>query len=522
MKRLFGLLAVMWLLVPAMAQAEWRQATSRNFTVYSEGGEQELRGATAKLEKLHLILRAMQNVTRPPSPLKLRVFLMDNADGVAATMAVPFGGVQGYYDAGQRGPFLIGTRSAGGSETGLDPVVVLQHEYSHGFMFEYFPATYPTWYVEGFAEFWGTLRILDNDVVEVGQPAGHRFASFTDNRWLPLRKILGARSYADVSDVDLIYAEGWLLLRYLFENKERSGQLQSYLTAINKGVSYEKAMDDAFGPGAKALDEELIRYAGSPRFSVLRVPFRPIDVGPIEIRTLTPAEAALMGSEIRATRGLLARETPDFVHDVRSAAARYPDDPAALLMLAEAERLAGNPAGAGAAADRLLRLQPDNPRGLVHKGMAALEGLKASGTAAEAAWTEARRPLVRAVQLAPNDPVVLEAYYDSFVVQGVLPPPGAQNALFRALNLVPADDNLRYRVAADFERRDMIEDAATVIRPAALAMRPENEKQKKARERDEEKYRLAGQSLHETPAEMLKRLESKLAARPAAPAPAGG
>jgi Flp pilus assembly protein TadD len=150
---------------------------------------------------------------------------------------------------------------------------------------------------------------------------------------------------------------------------------------------------------------------------------------------------------------------------------------------------------------------------LAEKSLAALKELKASGNAVASRWEEARRPLVRAVQLAPSDPRVLEAFYDSYVEQGVLPPPGAQNGLFRALQLVPADDDLRYRVAADFERRGMIEDAVTVVRPAALAMRhDETEKQKKERQRDEEKYRAAGRSRHETPVEMLKRLETKLAA----------
>jgi tetratricopeptide (TPR) repeat protein len=276
-------------------------------------------------------------------------------------------------------------------------------------------------------------------------------------------------------------------------------------------------MDEAFGPGAKALDRELRGYAAATRSSILRLPFKPIDVGPIEVRSVTPAENALMASEIRRTRGLLAREVPTYVRDVRAAAVRYPADPTALFMLAEAERLAGDPNAALAAADRLLHFQPDNSRGLTEKALAALEILKASGGGHEAAWTEARKPLVRAVQLAPSDPLVLEGYYESFRIQGLLPPPGAQNALFRALTLVPADNELRYRVASDFEQRNMLQEAMVVIRPAALAMRhTETEKQKKRRERAEEQYRAAGHTRHETPVEMLKRLEMKFAeVRPA-------
>ena len=497
---------------PMAAQAGWRQAASRHFIVHSEGSEQSLREATVKLEKLHFVLRTMHNVTRAPSPLKLRVFLMKNADGVAATLAGGGSGVQGYYDANDRGPFLVGTRSAGGTYTGLDPEIVLQHEYAHGFMFEYFPATYPTWYVEGFAEFWGATKIGAKDVVEIGRPAGHRYESFQGNRWLPMRRILGARSYGDISEPDLIYAQGWLLLRYLFDNKARSGQLQKYVNAINKGVPYEQATNDAFGEDAKALDAELSRYSGVSRMRVLQLPFKPIDAGPIAIRTMSSAEDALIDSEIRLSRGLLAREVPTFSRDVRRIAARYPDDPHALLMLAHAERLAGNHVAALATADRVLVNNPAQPRALVEKAMATLAGTKISG-ASPAAWDEARKPLVRAVALAPKDPFVLQAFYDSFALQNVLPPAEAQNALFTAHELAPADNELRYRVALDFERRGMVEDALSVIRPAALAMHhSETEKKKKEREETAARDRLAGRNKHETALEMMRRLETKLGA----------
>src|SRR5690606_27248766 len=100
------------------------------------------------------------------------------------------------------------------------------HEYTHHFMYHYFPATYPTWYSEGFAEFWGATRFLDNNVVEVGHPANHRFGSFVQGRWLPIGRLLAAQNYADVPEVDLLYAEGWLLVRYAWDNPERKRQLQ--------------------------------------------------------------------------------------------------------------------------------------------------------------------------------------------------------------------------------------------------------------------------------------------------------
>ena len=115
--------------------------------------------------------------------------------------------------------------------------------------------------------------------------------------------------------------------------------------------------------------------------------------------------------------------------------------------------------------------------------------------------------------------MILEAYFDTYSARGILPPPPAQNALFHALELAPGDNDLRYKVAADFERRDMIREAIHVIRPDALAMREigsESERQRRQREELDEEFREAGRTRRETPREMLLRLEARLAEQPTA------
>ena len=370
------LLFVLCLLIPGIARAEWRQATSENFIVYSQDSEQELRDAVAKLERFHFILRATHNITRPPSPIRLKVFLLRNAAAVARSLPYESGGVNGYYEANLRGPMIVGTRSVGGGYRGLDPEIVLQHEYAHHFMYSYFPAIYPTWYTEGFAEFWGNSRLLENDVFEVGHPARDRLSEFAGGAWLPLHRVLGARSYGDVgNDINLIYSQGWLLVRYLFENRERRGQLDQYLNLINAGVSYEEAMDRAFGEGARELNDELFEYAGSQRFNVFRLPFRRIAIPEIRIRSLRPAEEALLGHEILLGLGVLQSDAVMFAREVRAIAARHPDDAYAAAMLVEAEQVAGDRAAARVAVDRLLALDPRHARGLAWRGLLQAESL---------------------------------------------------------------------------------------------------------------------------------------------------
>jgi hypothetical protein len=517
------LLIGLGLLFSTAAQAEWREARSNNFLVYSESGEQQLREFTAKLEKFHFILRAMHNIARNPPPNRLHVYLLRNIDAVQRSLGGA-AGVAGYSIFNARGPILVGTRQSGGQNAYMiDPEPILLHEYAHHFMYGYFPATYPTWYAEGFAEFWGQTQISDANVVRIGAPAGNRFYSFQGNRWMPIDRILAARSYADArGDVDLIYAEGWLLNRYLFTNSARSGQLTRYLTLINQGRSYEQAMQEAFGNDIGALDADLRHFAAQSQFPILDVPFRAIDVGEITIRLLRPAETALIAQDIRLGQEIPAREAADFARNVSGIAAHYPDDPFALEILIEAQRLAGNAAAAATAADHLLRIAPDNPRGLMHKGLLQAEALGAAHSTDDAAWDAARQLILRANRLAPTDPLILEAYYDSFVAQNVLPPASAQNAFFRALQLAPGDPELRYRVAADFERRDMIPEAIAVIRPTALALREvgdEGERERHRREQEEERNRPAGQARHETAREMLTRLQARLPAPPASASP---
>src|SRR3954447_3038001 len=201
------LLIAFGLLFSTAAQAEWYEATSRNFLVYSEGSEQDARDFAAKLERYNFVLRAYHHVTAPPAPNKLRVFLMAGGGDVARMAGAPASsGIAGYYVPTARAQMLVGTRSRRAQHTGsLDPESILLHEYTHHFMYRYFPATYPTWYSEGFAEFWGSTKILPGDVVEVGLPVDYRFDSFFENRWLPMKELLTAQSYADVSDVDLLY-----------------------------------------------------------------------------------------------------------------------------------------------------------------------------------------------------------------------------------------------------------------------------------------------------------------------------
>jgi tetratricopeptide (TPR) repeat protein len=513
-------LAAFLLLVPTMAGAEWHEATSTHFIVYSEGSQAEARDFAARLERFNFILRSMRRVTADRPSIRLRVFLMPNHNAIERLTGP---GVRGYYIPDARGLMLVGTRrrSAGSADIRtarfnlgeIDPEIVLFHEYAHHFMFQYFPATYPVWYSEGFAEFWGATRILPGDVVEVGLPADHRFATLRTAGWLSLERLLGAHDYSEVPGyMGQLYAQGWLLMRYVFDRPERQRQINDYLRLINEGMEFPEAARRAI-PDMAAFNNELYTYAGTARFTYIRLPFRAIDVGAITARTLRPAEQALILDEIRLSQGYPEREAAAFAAEVRRDAAAFPDDPLAIRLVMETQYLAGAHAEAMAAAERLLAIEPNNARALATKGLIQAAALGAARSSDAAAWTAARRFLVRAVNAAPQDPIVLQAYYRSFLIQSVLPPESAQNALYTAMELAPSDDELRYQLARDFEQREMIREAIAIIRPVAYQTPHrgnESDSERRRREEREERNREAGQERHESPRQMLARLQARL------------
>jgi hypothetical protein len=520
-RRLFFLAALM---ISGTAQAEWHEATSNNFVVYSEGTAQDAQDFAAKLERFHFVLRTLLHVTSAHSPVKLRVFLL--ADQNAVMRSAGGASVAGYYNPGARGLMLVGTRShlppgnrasrvAAAAVNDIDPESVLLHEYTHHFTFEYFPATYPVWYSEGFAEFWGATKLLPNDVVEIGAPAEHRFSTFQALGWLSLDRLLRAHSYAEVGgqDIFLLYAEGWLLMRYVFEHPDRQRQLQQYLSLVNAGTDYAEAARQAF-PDLDRFNSELFDYASAGRFNVVRLPFRAIDVGPITVRTLRPAEQAMILDEIHVSNGYEQREASEFAQQVQSDAAPYPDDPFAVRLVMETQHLAGNETAALAAANRLLALDAHDARALMVKGQIQLAALETAHSTDRAAWTAARQPILEATRAAPADPVVQQAYYESFPPQGILPPDDAQNALYTAMELAPSDGEIRYELALDYEHRHMIPEAIAVIRPEAYSSAHrgnESESERRRREERLQRERPAGRQIHETALELLTRLQGELA-----------
>ena len=118
-----------------------------------------------------------------------------------------------------------------------------------------------------------------------------------------------------------------------------------------------------------------------PRFNVLQLPFRELPAGEIALRTLRPAEQALIEYEIRLAPGLDLATARSATSPARCAGSRraFPTIRSRSRLLTEVERLAGNRDAAEAAAERWAAAAPNDGRALMYQGLLRIDALRAAG-----------------------------------------------------------------------------------------------------------------------------------------------
>ena len=264
---------------------------------------------------------------------------------------------------------------------------------------------------------------------------------------------------------DMFYGKSWLLYHYLTMEPARRGQLRAYLQQMRAGRSSREAAEAVFGDLAQ-LERELDRYQG--RSEILGLVFKPnqLEMPQVSVRALTPGEAAMMPVQIRSKRGVTREQASEIVIEARAIAARYPDDPAVLAALAEAEHDAGNEAEAIAAADAALAIDPNRVNAYVQKGF-ALFALAPGAEDRDAAYRAAREPFLALNRIENDHPLPLIFYNRSFAERGVPPSENAANGLERAAELAPYDFSVRLNLALQQLRAGRVEDARYNLLPIA-------------------------------------------------------
>lgn len=462
-------------LFASTANAEWLEVSSDQFVIYGDQNEKALTRFAERLELFHAAMthRFRMQQAKPSPSNRVTIYVVSNQAKVRK-----LAGGDNRYLAGVYLPragsaiAVIPRLGRASSPYELSPETVLYHEYAHHFMFGLTARAFPRWFVEGFAEFFASVRFQPDGGVGLGAPATHRAAELTYARDVPIRRMLefDGGAGASKSGYDAFYGQSWVLFHYLMFAPERAGQLAQYQSLLATGAPALDAAAGAFGD-LDQLEKDMASYQNRRMLSYLVIDGKALKIGPITVRALRPGEAAMMPTRIRSKVGVTHEEALGLLPEAQRVAALHPDDPAVLAALAEAEFDAGNDDAAIAAADSAIAIDPIQIDAHIQKGYALYRKVQ-KGALPKESWKDVRSQLVRANKVENDNPIPLVQYYLSYLEQGEPPTKTAVDGLEWAMVLAPFDGSLRWLAAQQMISENRLNDAAQTLAPLAYSPHP--------------------------------------------------
>jgi tetratricopeptide (TPR) repeat protein len=465
--RLLTAIAALVLLAATPAHAEWFRAETRHFIVYENARDADVRKLASDLERFDGFVRlfhAAPEVDGAQSN-KLTVWVVSNIAAIQRLCA-KCGSVAGFYTGRASGSVAFVPRTGDGDGANvLNAQTVLFHEYGHHFLLGSYLLAYPAWFSEGYAEFVSTIKLADK--VTIGAAAQHRAYGLLIGPGLPASVLFDPQSRKTMTNaqVDALYGRGWLLTHWILFDKDRRARFQRYLTELNSGTPSLKAATDAFGD-LKTLDRELDRYLHQSKLPAMILDRNRVPEPVVAVTPVSAGAAELIPLRLISTRGVDGETAASLFKKAAPIAARYPDDAVAQGWFAEIAADAGETAAAQAAVDRTLAVEPKSAQGLTYAAVLAMRAAVTSKAAAD--WAAARKAIIRANLADPDRAYPLELFYSTFEAEGIPPRKSAIDGLYRAQELVPQDEGLRWLAARQLLRENNLSAARRMLAPLAF------------------------------------------------------
>ncbi|MET3666913.1 hypothetical protein [Caulobacter sp. 1776] len=458
-----GLVALMLLATApsAFAAAPWIKATTQHFNVYGAMDEAELRTVASDLERYHRLLAGVMHVNEKLAAARLDVYLVAERDDLKAVD--PDLDALGFYRAGPGGRAAFATWNALDRDQARH---VLQHEYAHHFIAQYFTWSYPLWFQEGFAEYFGATTEA-GDAWRLGGPI-ERLPALEREPWIGMDALLDAQT--DAPRRGMVYAQGWLLTHYLLRDPARAEQLQAYFTALREGQVEPEAFTTAFKTDKASLQRQLTTYAKSG-MTMTVIPIKPLPAADITVAALPPSAGDLLLDSLhlmRGRRGESDGQAAGYLKAIGKKAAKYPGDPLAIRTLAHAQQVFGDPSVAVELLKSADALNAD-PYGQYLLGVSWFGVGKRDPARLTEAASEGKKALARALKLDPT-------FYPALYRYSRTLPEGSDavlDALVQAHLMAPQVDQIRVDAVIALLRKGEYDSAAALIKPLAQSPHPD-------------------------------------------------
>jgi len=488
---LFGLI-LSTLAVSHPARAEWLRAETAHFVIYGDASERSITSYARKLETFDALLRAYYPFPIDHEVPKLDIIMANGRRDMLKAEPDLNQSVLGFYSPNSTRIHAIADVSSPLSDD------VIFHEYAHHFMFQMPSGAYPAWFIEGFAEYWGTVRIQE-DSIQIGRHNPGRVNSLNQpaNSWPPLEDVLRWRILPSgrYRGADY-YAIAWALTHYMLATPERTRQLGQYLSAVASGRDPVEALNGTIDRTPAELASDVRRYVAGP-INYL-TPQIDLPTPTVAVTRLPQDQADLIWVDLRLDRDdprdpepvLEKRQGEDdaafarrqqevleawresrtrLIADAAAAAARHPESEWGLLVKAKGERLAGRPADAVETLRPVAGPEAGNALVLRNYGLAVMDVIATPPEGADLSRlrADARGALSQALDLNPLDFQTYLAIDQLRQGGSGYPNENDGSVLEVAVTLAPQSFDARLRLAEVLMARNAPLEAINILQPVA-------------------------------------------------------
>lgn len=454
-------LAITLLAMASPARAEWLKGESEHFIVYGDTSERGMTRYVQKLERFDQVLRLYLPRQSDFIAPRLPVYLVrSNADMREVWPDIP-GSVGGFYARGEERIFAMASDDGEGDS-------VLLHEYAHHYMFQNFTAPYPAWFVEGFAEYYGTADLTPNRV-KIGLFSPGRMNSLTGgaNAWGSMEALLSNRRTGRGRIADhAFYAQAWALTHYMLGTPERQAMLGAYLRDVAAGGDPVQSMQMATGRTPEGLQADVQSYLSGSIQSYQ--PQHEFKDSAVVVSRLSPAESDSLWLDLRLARFVAEERRAGNLVEARALAARYPGAVLPARTLAQAHLDMQQPAEAVTVLTSVIEAHPDDAQTLRLLAVSLMDEADAGEEANRAStYARARTLLAQAYQRDAEDYRIYLALARNRSGAPGYPNENDLETLLVARELAPQLPGVSIRAARALMRRGFNEQAIALLRPIA-------------------------------------------------------
>jgi Flp pilus assembly protein TadD len=251
----------------------------------------------------------------------------------------------------------------------------------------------------------------------------------------------------------------------------RAAKFKTYITALVKGEEPKAAFTAQFGE-VKAFGRALETYARKGMTYTTRTRASAAVQPKVAITALPASAEDLLLREAAMHVGVRDEDAPQLLARVRAEAAKFPSDPYAQRVLAEAETLYGDRKKGAALLDGLLRTSPSDVELLYLRGMKHVLDARAADEDAAPDYKAARTWFVRAHKADEYHFPTLARYAESLRTDGRFDSDNTVEIVLLAQELAPQVQELSVNAANLLIMRGRFEQAESLLLP--LASSPHN------------------------------------------------